>query len=97
MRAVGIKTLNSRLSEFLRIASQGETVLVTDREKVVAEISPPQPHRGDVVADAMLAEAVRAGWVRAPLVSLKGKSPSPPGVDSLASILSELDADRGDR
>ena len=37
MRAVGLKVLKNRLSEYVRLAASGETVLVTDRERVVAE------------------------------------------------------------
>ncbi|MYB34749.1 MAG: prevent-host-death protein [Gammaproteobacteria bacterium] len=97
MRAVGIKTLNSRLSEYIRIAAQGETVLVTDRDRVVAELSPPSPRRSEVLGDAMLAEGVRKGWIRPPLISLAGGVPSPEGINALDSILSDLDADRSDR
>jgi antitoxin (DNA-binding transcriptional repressor) of toxin-antitoxin stability system len=31
MRAVGLKILKNRLSEYVRLAAAGETVLVTDR------------------------------------------------------------------
>ncbi|MDG2304456.1 MAG: type II toxin-antitoxin system prevent-host-death family antitoxin [Candidatus Binatia bacterium] len=31
--AVGLKTLKSKLSEYVRIAARGETVLVTDRSR----------------------------------------------------------------
>jgi antitoxin (DNA-binding transcriptional repressor) of toxin-antitoxin stability system len=40
MRSVGLKVLKNRLSEFIRMAAGGETVLVTDRDKIVAEIVP---------------------------------------------------------
>ena len=63
MRSVGIKALNSRLSEYVRLAAGGETVLVTDRDQVVAEIGPPRETRSPVLADAMLADAVRKGWL----------------------------------
>ena len=43
MRSVGLKTLKNKLSEYVRIARAGETVLITDRNRVVAEIIPPQP------------------------------------------------------
>ena len=33
MRSVGIKVLKNRLSEYVRIAEGGETVLVTDRDR----------------------------------------------------------------
>ena len=45
MRAVGLKILKNRLSEYVRLAASGETVLVTDRDRVVAELVPPQGGR----------------------------------------------------
>ena len=35
MRTVGLKILNSKLSEYIRLAASGETVLVTDRHRAV--------------------------------------------------------------
>jgi prevent-host-death family protein len=40
MRAVGIRELKNRLSEFIRLVEAGESVLVTDRGTVVAELRP---------------------------------------------------------
>ncbi|MGO9265864.1 MAG: type II toxin-antitoxin system Phd/YefM family antitoxin [Candidatus Binataceae bacterium] len=40
MKSVGVKQLKSRLSEYLRLVRSGETVLVTDRDEVVAELRP---------------------------------------------------------
>lgn len=95
MRAVGLKELKNRLSEFVRLVRQGETILVTDRERVVAELRPPEG-RGPVVSDAVLAEAMRQGWLTAPL---EGRSHVPPRlpVAPLNDLLRELDADRGER
>lgn len=96
MRVVGVKVLKNRLSEFLRIVAAGETVLVADRDRVVAEIVPPQPGRGLDVADAMLADAVRKGYIRPPALAAGGVPPRLP-VAPLSDLLSELDADRADR
>lgn len=41
MQSVGVRELKNRLSAFLRQVRSGESVLVTDRGEVVAEISPP--------------------------------------------------------
>jgi hypothetical protein len=38
MRAVGIKILKNKLSEYVRRAAAGESVLVTDRDRVVAQL-----------------------------------------------------------
>jgi prevent-host-death family protein len=63
MRAVGIKSLKNKLSEYIRLVASGETVLVTDRDRVVAELVPPRAGRADSVDDAILADAVRRGWL----------------------------------
>jgi antitoxin (DNA-binding transcriptional repressor) of toxin-antitoxin stability system len=96
MRSVGLKTLKNRLSEYVRLAAGGETVLVTDRDRVVAELVPPRADRGERLADALLAEAVRKGWISAPLLVAEGDPPRAP-VAPLADILGELARDRADR
>lgn len=96
MRAVGIKALKNKLSEYVRIAADGETVLVTDRDRVVAELGPPQPGRAVDVADALIADVVRRGWLRPPIVPadvLPARKPVAP----LADLLRELEEDRADR
>jgi antitoxin (DNA-binding transcriptional repressor) of toxin-antitoxin stability system len=95
MRAVGIKVLKNRLSEYVKIAASGEAVLVTDRDRVVAELGPPSPGRSALVSDAQLAEAVRKGWLAAP-VARRGLPPRRP-VMRLAELLAGLDEDRADR
>jgi len=72
---VGLKVLKNKLSEYVRLAAGGETVLITDRDRVVAEIVPPQPGRSPFFADAVLAEAVREGWLAPPV--LAGSDPPP--------------------
>ena len=42
MRTVDLRVLNSKLREYIRLAASGETVLVTDRGRAVAEIVPPR-------------------------------------------------------
>lgn len=96
VRAVGLKTLKNKLSEYVRMASGGETVLVTDRDRVVAEIVPPRADRAAVLADARLAEAVRRGWLTPPTLSGSGVPPRAP-VAPLDRLLGELADDRADR
>jgi antitoxin (DNA-binding transcriptional repressor) of toxin-antitoxin stability system len=96
MRAIGIKELKNRLSEYVRIAAAGERVLVTDRDRVVAELIAPQAGTPETVGDAVLAEAVRAGWLRPPVLPAGTIPPSAP-VAPLSELLAELDADRGER
>jgi antitoxin (DNA-binding transcriptional repressor) of toxin-antitoxin stability system len=96
VRAVGVKVLKNKLSEYVRLAEGGEIVLVTDRDRVVAELGPPRPGRAPMLVDALLAEAVREGWVTAPLVVAEGPPPRQP-VARWDELARELDTDRGER
>lgn len=96
MRSVGIKVLKNRLSEYLRLAATGETILVTDRDKVIAELIAPREGRSAPVADAFLAEAVRAGWLTPPAMR-DGEPPPRLPVMSAGKLLAELADDRADR
>lgn len=93
---MGLRILKNRLSEYVRMASGGETILVTDRDRVVAEIVPPRADRSWHLQDALLAEAVREGWIAPPELSQAGPAPRLP-VCSWSEIRRELAADREDR
>ena len=97
MRSVGIKTLNNHLSEYVRLAAGGETVLVTDRDRVVAELGPPLKTRSPMLADALLAEAVRAGDITPPLLLATTPPPRPAAVMKFDEVMAELDVTRDDR
>ncbi|CAN5840047.1 hypothetical protein BH23CHL8_BH23CHL8_13510 [soil metagenome] len=96
VRAVGLKVLKNRLSEYVRLASSGETILVTDRERVVAELVPPGHGRGSTSQDALLADAVRKGWLTPAVGAAAGTVPRRP-VPDLATLLAELQRDRDER
>lgn len=96
MRAVGLKILKNKLSEYVRLAAGGETVLVTDRDRVVAELTPPRAGRAALLSDAALAEAVRQGWLTPPALPTAGPPPRLP-VAPLETLLRELDESREDR
>ena len=97
MRTVGLKILNSKLSEYIRLAASGETVLVTDRDRVVAEIVPPRaekkPNPGGCTPCRRSApravDAARSGG--------RGPPPAPAPVATLEELMAELDEDRADR
>jgi len=95
MKSVGLKVLKNRLSEYVRLAAGGETVLVTDRDRVVAELGPPREGRSPVLNDALLAEAVRHGWITPP--TLPAAAPPRAPVTSLRELLRELSEDRTGR
>jgi antitoxin (DNA-binding transcriptional repressor) of toxin-antitoxin stability system len=96
MRAVGLKVLKNKLSEYVRLVAGGETVLITDRDRVVAEMVPPREGRSPLLADAMLAEAVREGLIT-PAVFPPGELPPRKPIMTFQELMRELEQDRADR
>lgn len=96
MRAVGIRVLKNRLSEYVKLAASGEVILVTDRDRVVAELRPPVEGRAERLSDAKLAEMVRKGWLTPAASPSSGPPPHHP-VTTLADLLIDLEEDRRDR
>ncbi len=84
MRTIGIRELKAELSRVLRDVQRGDTVLVTDRGRVVAELrkpdasltseSPQERALGRLAAGGHLrvAEPVADPYDRSPLKSRKG-------------------------
>jgi prevent-host-death family protein len=98
MRSVGIKVLKNKLSEYVRLAEKGETVQVTDRGRVVAELVPPPAKPRKESEQEFLARGVREGWIK-PATNPRGGPPprAPiPGL-TLEDILKDLDEARADR
>ncbi len=99
MKAVGVKQLKARLSEYLRLVKAGQTILVTDRDEVVAELHPAHRHgvsldELDDVLDA-LAEAgdvTRSGLPKGTWTWRPSGLRLPPG--TAQALLAELRADR---
>jgi len=58
MLAVGVRELKNRLSEYLRLVRTGERVMITERGRPVAVISPPPVTPADRRIEAMLREGV---------------------------------------
>jgi prevent-host-death family protein len=96
MRAVGLKVLKNKLSEYVRLAERGETVLVTDRDRVVAEIVPPDKSRSPLLADALLADAMRQGLITPPALPSADVPPRKP-VMSFRQLKRDLEQDRSER
>lgn len=88
--------MKNKLSEYVRLAERGETVLITDRDRVVAEIVPPERTRSPLLADALLSEAVRKGWITPPALIAPTPPPRNP-VTTFRKLQKELDQDRSDR
>ncbi|HEY1301722.1 MAG TPA: type II toxin-antitoxin system prevent-host-death family antitoxin [Stellaceae bacterium] len=101
MQTVGLKTLKNKLSAYVRLAAAGETVVITDRGRVVAEIVPPQPRISAGEGRPLSAFELRGmqeGWLRP--ATIRDGSPPPrqpiPGY-TLEQLLADLDRDREDR
>lgn len=64
MKAVGVRELKNRLSEYLREVREGERVLITDRGKVIAELRAAEPGTLEPLVDAGLAQLAKRGLIR---------------------------------
>ncbi len=92
---VGLKTLKNKLSEYVRLAAAGETIVITDRNRIVAEIVPPQTQTGLTPFEE---QGAREGWLRP--ARIRDGSPPPnkpmPGL-TLEQLMADLARDREDR
>src|ERR1044072_6438380 len=95
MKRVGLKVLKNKLSEYVRIAAAGETVLVTDRGRVLADLVPPQPEHAYPKKVSVMEPGIREGCIRP--ATVKGPlPPAPAPVMTLDELLAALDRDRAD-
>jgi prevent-host-death family protein len=89
MTTVGVAELRQNLSRYLRLVEQGERLVVTERNRPVAELGPP-PSTGEaldrLIAEGRVSRPLRRG-LPAPL-SLHGD------LTALSNALNEI---RGDR
>lgn len=101
MRVVGVRELKAKLSEYLRDVRRGEVFLVTDRDRVVAELRQPGSRSlpaGDVL-ERELDELVDAGEVQAAKLPKGEWSWRPEGAGlprgTAAKVLDPLRSDAG--
>jgi prevent-host-death family protein len=97
MQSVGIKALKDRLSEYVRAAASGETVLVTDRGQVVAELISPRVRADASPAERVLGDLLRQGLLAPAMVSPKARLPRRKPVAKISELLRELDESRAER
>ncbi len=98
MKTVKIAELRNRLSYYLRRVQRGESILVCDRDRVVARIERVEPHAPGAATDAEWLERLeRRGIVR------RGKGKLTPGwlegkplvrADVVAALLQEREEGR---
>lgn len=108
MRSVGIEVLRDNLGEYVRAASAGETVLVTDRDRVVAELHPPQVDKvaaanalriahGQPPLSSFEEQGVREGWMTPATDFGPLPPPSYPPVMTFDEMMADLAQSREDR
>jgi prevent-host-death family protein len=93
MRTIGLKILKNKLSEYVRLAATGETVVITDRNRVVAELVPPRRQQHE----SFIERGVREGWL-SPATDRSGRPPPRKPIKGLTleQLMSELEQDRED-
>lgn len=97
MRTVGLKTLKNKLSEYVRMAAAGETVQVTDRNRVVAELVPPRPTERPLSREEFRAKGIKEGWLT-PAKNPHGPlPPRRPAMIEFEDLMREIEEDREDR
>ncbi|OGR08987.1 MAG: hypothetical protein A2341_24060 [Deltaproteobacteria bacterium RIFOXYB12_FULL_58_9] len=97
MKSVGVKALKNNLSRYLALVKNGEVVLVTDRDEVVAELRLPS-HPLIARASpwiAFLEGQARQGSLR--LAKHKRSRVVPPAAVSTVDGLALLDETRAER
>jgi antitoxin (DNA-binding transcriptional repressor) of toxin-antitoxin stability system len=100
MKAVGIRELKNKLSHYVRLVEAGESVLVTDRGTVVAELRPPGTEGRPTVVDpveAELTELARRGRALTGAKHDPSLYPLRPAALPKGSSTELLEAERGSR
>jgi antitoxin (DNA-binding transcriptional repressor) of toxin-antitoxin stability system len=95
MRAVGVRELKNRLSEYLRLVRNGEEILVTDRGEVIAELRQPTP-RVELPYRA-LQDVIRQGRARLGLPNRPDVYPALGAAGPQGAAARLLDEERGGR
>jgi prevent-host-death family protein len=81
MERIGVRELRQNASVYLRRVAAGESIMVTDRGRPIAMLSPPQPDdqmslREELIANGELIGAGNPGrdaWLKPPLPAVPGR------------------------
>jgi antitoxin (DNA-binding transcriptional repressor) of toxin-antitoxin stability system len=93
VRKVELKVLKNNLSEYVRLAAAGETIVITDRDHIVTEIVPARRE-----PETIIERGIREGWIR-PAKRGADWPPPPQPVPGLTfeQLMTDLERDREDR
>jgi antitoxin (DNA-binding transcriptional repressor) of toxin-antitoxin stability system len=97
MRAVGLRELKNRLSEYVRQVRSGEGVLVTDRGEVVAELNPPGQAAAEHAVPSGLIALARRGLMTLGAPNNAAPYPALPRLLRRRRTAQLLDEERGFR
>ena len=97
MKAVGLRELKNRLSEYVREVRSGQGVLVTNRGEVVAELNPPGQSGAELGIPSGLAALARDGLVTVGAANDAELYPALPNLLPQGRSAQLLDTERGDR
>ena len=97
MRSLETAALLENLREYIKLAESGETILISDGNRVVAELRPHRRSETSVPAAASLEDLVRSGVVIPPKVRSTAPPPKPPPLASFDEVIKDLDESREDQ
>jgi antitoxin (DNA-binding transcriptional repressor) of toxin-antitoxin stability system len=97
MSSVGLRELKNQLSKYVERAKSGETVSITDRGHVVAELNPPKKISPTGEPTTTLDELRRKGLLYGGKANDPSLYPSMPRALKRSSVLTLLDEERGPR
>jgi antitoxin (DNA-binding transcriptional repressor) of toxin-antitoxin stability system len=94
MISVGVRDLKNQLSQYLQQVKLGERVLVTDHNRVIAEISLPRENQANLGLEAALEEMVASGKLQKAQRSASLATSSPVGTLDWISVYKDNRSDR---
>jgi antitoxin (DNA-binding transcriptional repressor) of toxin-antitoxin stability system len=97
MKTVGVRELKNRLSEYIRRVRSGDSVLVTDRGEVVAELAAPGHGATDLGLPPGLRALSRSGLVTLGAATTVDLYPAFPRTRRPGCATALLDEERGSR
>lgn len=97
MKSVGVRELKNRLSEYIRQVRAGESVLVTDRGEIVAELTPPGHGATDASVPPGLLALAKRGLATLGAPGDASLYPAMPRTRRRHSASQLLDEERGSR
>ena len=83
MISVGVRDLKNRLSQYLQYVKQGERVLITEHNQIIAEISLPKEDQKNLELESLLEDLAASGKLQRAKrnKSIASSSSSNPGIE----------------